>query len=145
MKLETRRSSYSSITRKFEKFTNMWKVNVVLCSAVSNSLWPHRLWATGLLCPWDYFPVKNTGVGCHFLLQGMFLTQGLNAYLLCLLLWQADSLPLNHLESLRNEIAHSQTTNESQKKPQKKIEKQFEINENNNTMYYNLRDAVKAV
>ena len=25
--------------------------------------------ATRLLCPWD-FPGKNTGVGCHFLLQG---------------------------------------------------------------------------
>ena len=33
------------------------------------SLWPARL-----LCPWD-FPGKNTGVGCHFLLQGVFLTQ----------------------------------------------------------------------
>ena len=30
-----------------------------------------------LLCPWD-FPDKNIGVGCHFLLQGMFLTQGSN-------------------------------------------------------------------
>ena len=27
-----------------------------------------------LLCPWDS-PDKNTGVGCHFLLQGIFLTQ----------------------------------------------------------------------
>ena len=26
------------------------------------------------LCPWN-FPSKNTGVGCHFLLQGIFLTQ----------------------------------------------------------------------
>ena len=34
-----------------------------------------------LLCPWDS-PGKNTGVGCHALLQGTFLTQGLN---LCLL------------------------------------------------------------
>ena len=33
-----------------------------------------------LLCPWDS-PGKNTGVGCHALLQGIFLTQGLN---LCL-------------------------------------------------------------
>ena len=31
-----------------------------------------------LLCPWN-FPGKNTGVGCHFLLQGIFLTQGPNA------------------------------------------------------------------
>ena len=30
-----------------------------------------------LLCPWDS-PGKNTGVGCHFLLQGIFLTQGSN-------------------------------------------------------------------
>ena len=32
--------------------------------------------------------------GCHFLLQGIFRTQGLNLYLLCLLHWQVDSLPL---------------------------------------------------
>ena len=31
------------------------------------------------------FSSKNTGVGCHALLQGIFLTQGLNSYLLCLL------------------------------------------------------------
>ena len=30
-----------------------------------------------LLCPWDS-PGKNTGVGCHFLLQGIFPTQGSN-------------------------------------------------------------------
>ena len=40
------------------------------------------------------FPRQDTGVGWHFLLQGIFLTQGLN---LCLLHWQGDSLPLNHL------------------------------------------------
>ena len=34
-----------------------------------------------LLCPWD-FPGKNTRVGCHFLLQGIFLTQGSNLGLL---------------------------------------------------------------
>ena len=45
------------------------------------------------------FPDKNSGVGCHFLLQGIFPTQGLNLHLLCLLLWQADSLPLSHLGS----------------------------------------------
>ena len=32
--------------------------------------------------------------GCHFLLQGIFLTQALNPHLLCLLHWQASSLPL---------------------------------------------------
>ena len=40
------------------------------------------------------FPGKNTGVGCHSLLQGIFPTQGLNPRLLDLLHWQAGSLPL---------------------------------------------------
>ena len=39
----------------------------------------------------------NTGVGCHFLLQGMFLTQGWKPRLLRLLHWQVDCLPLSHL------------------------------------------------
>ena len=38
-------------------------------------------------------PGKNTGVGYHALLQGIFPTQGLKPCLL-LLLWQAGSLPL---------------------------------------------------
>ena len=42
---------------------------------------------------------KNSGVGHCFLLQGIFPTQGLNPHLLCLLHWQADSLPLSHLGS----------------------------------------------
>ena len=33
-------------------------------------MWPHRRQATRLPCPWDS-PGKNTGVGCHFLLQCM--------------------------------------------------------------------------
>ena len=39
-------------------------------------------------------PGKNTGVGCHALLQGIFPAQGLNLSLLRLLHWQAGSLPL---------------------------------------------------
>ena len=39
-------------------------------------------------------PSKNTGVDCHALLQGVFLTQGSNPPILCLLHWQAGSLPL---------------------------------------------------
>ena len=38
-------------------------------------------------CPWD-FPGKNSEVVCHFLLQGIFLIQGLNLHLLY---WQAGS------------------------------------------------------
>ena len=55
-------------------------------SVVSDSLWPCGLEPTRLLCPWDS-PGKNTGVGCHALLQGLFLTQGLKLRLLCLLYW----------------------------------------------------------
>ena len=58
-----------------------------------------------ILCnPMDYSPPgssvhggspgKNTGVGCHALLQGIFPTQGLNPCLLCFLHCQMDSLPL---------------------------------------------------
>ena len=46
-------------------------------SVVSNSLRPNRLWPTRLLCPWDS-PGKNTGVGSHSLLQGIFPTQDSN-------------------------------------------------------------------
>ena len=48
------------------------------------------------LCPWDSSG-KNVGVGCHFLLQGIFPMQGLNLHLLHWL--QADSLPLSHQEN----------------------------------------------
>ena len=43
-----------------------------------------------LLGSWD-FPGKNTGVGCHFFLQGIFPTQGSTPSLLH---WQAGSLLL---------------------------------------------------
>ena len=80
------------------------KEDVFVCSVAQPCLillWP-------LLCPWT-FPGKNTGVGCDFFLQGIFLTQGLNLPLLCLLHWQADfftrffftALPLHHLGSSR--------------------------------------------
>ena len=50
-------------------------------SVMSNSVRPHGLQIARLLCPWDS-PGKKTGVGCHALLQGIFLTQESN---LCLL------------------------------------------------------------
>ena len=42
---------------------------------MSNSLQCHGLEPTRLLCPWNS-PGKDTGVGCHFSLQGIFPTQG---------------------------------------------------------------------
>ena len=49
----------------------------VSCSVMSDSLRPHELQHTRLLCPWNS-PGKNTGVGCHSFLQWVFLTQGSN-------------------------------------------------------------------
>ena len=62
------------------------------CAVMSDSLRPCGLQPVRLLCPWDS-PGKNPRVSCHFLLQRIFLTTGLNLHLLH---WQADSLPLNH-------------------------------------------------
>ena len=44
---------------------------------MSDSLRPHGLQPIRLLHPWD-FPGKSTGMDCHFLLQGIFPTQGMN-------------------------------------------------------------------
>ena len=65
----------------------------VLCSVLPDSLRPCGLKPARLLYPWN-FPDRNTGVGFHFLLQGIFPTQGLNPCLLRLLHQQADSLPI---------------------------------------------------
>ena len=55
------------------------------------TLWPVAGQAP---CLWDS-PGKNTGVGCHALLQGIFPTQELNlCLLLSLLHWEVGSLPL---------------------------------------------------
>ena len=70
------------------------------CGKQCSTLPPHGLQPTRPLCPWG-FPGKNTGVGCHFLLQGIFPAQGSNP---CLLRWQADSLPLSHQGSLHSPL-----------------------------------------
>ena len=45
------------------------------------------------------FPGKNTRVGFHFMLQGIFPTQGSN---LCFLFWQEDSSPLYHMTCIKS-------------------------------------------
>ena len=72
-------------------------------SVVPDSLRPHGLQPTRLLCPWDS-PGKNTGVGCRFLLQWIFPTQGSNPHLLCLLHWQTNFLPLGTWEPGKPQI-----------------------------------------
>ena len=76
----------------------MVQVTSVVCSAVSDSLPPHGLQPVRHLCPWAS-PGKNTGVGCHSLLQWIFPTQGLNPPVAPAL--AGGSLPLSHLGSPR--------------------------------------------
>ena len=75
--------------------TNIVHVCILILSVLSNSLQPHGLWPARLFYSWD-FSGKNTGVGCHFLLLGIFPTQGLNPHLLH---WQAYSLSLSHMKT----------------------------------------------
>ena len=57
------------------------KSESVSCSVMSNSLQHYGLQPARLPCSWDFLG-KSTGVGCHSLLQGISLTQGLNPCLL---------------------------------------------------------------
>ena len=50
---------------------------VCVSSVVSDSFATPWIVAHQVLCPWN-FPGKNTGMGFHFLLQGIFPAQGLN-------------------------------------------------------------------
>ena len=75
-------------------------------SVMFDSLQPQP---TRLLCPWNSLS-KNTGVGSHFFLQGIFPTEESNLHLLQ---QQADPLPLNHLG---NQLGlHSEKERESNK------------------------------
>ena len=65
----------------------------LVASVMSDFFRPYGLQPSRLLCPLDSLG-KNTGVSCHFLLQGIFPTQGSDAHLQCLLHWQVGSLPL---------------------------------------------------
>ena len=59
------------------------------CSVMSDFLHPMD-WGPPGSSVHGIFQARNTGVGCHFLLQGIFLIQGSNSSLLCLLHWQLD-------------------------------------------------------
>ena len=71
----------------------MWCIHTVKPRMYAHSLSLDWLFRNPMACS---PPGKNTKVGCHFLLQGIFPTQGSNSRLLH---WQADSLPLSHLGS----------------------------------------------
>ena len=73
------------------------RIQSIIQSKINNGTHCHGLQSTRLLCPWD-FPGKSTGVGCHFLLQGIFLTQGSTPGLLhC----RQTLYPLSHQGLLR--------------------------------------------
>ena len=55
--------------------------DILVSSASCSVMQPHGLQPARLLCPWDSSG-KNTGVGCHFLLKGIFPTWGSNPGLL---------------------------------------------------------------
>ena len=73
---------------------------VISRSVVSDSF--ATLWTVAHQAPPSTgFPGKNSGVGCHFFFQGIFLDQGSN---LCLPHWQVDSLPMSHQGSPSRDI-----------------------------------------
>ena len=78
-----------------------------VCSVVSDSATPWSV-TTRLLCPWDS-PGKNTGAGCHALLQGIFPTQGSKPRLLH---WQVGSLPLRLLHHLGSPVRVANNSNQ---------------------------------
>ena len=69
------------------------KCVIRVSSVASDSMRPHGPKPIRLFCQWN-FPKKNTGVGCHAILQGIFPTQGSNPSLLHLLYCWVGYLPL---------------------------------------------------
>ena len=78
----------STLAKRRKHHIILIPVYIRVCSVwwahCTSSLWPHGLQPTRLLCPWGS-PGKNTGVGRHALLQGIFPAQGLKLCLPCLL------------------------------------------------------------
>ena len=74
---------------------SMWLLGCSLCKRVAQLLCHVQLFATiAHQAPlFMDLPGKNTGMGCHFLFQEIFPTQGSNLRLLGLLHWKEDSLP----------------------------------------------------
>ena len=83
------------VSKHFALVSYCFSENVCMMSSlvVPDSVPPYGLQPIQLFCAWDS-PGKNTGVGCHALLQGIFPTHGMTLHLLHLLHWQVDSLPL---------------------------------------------------
>ena len=64
-----KKNDYCSMKPVYITIPSFFSLLLLLVAlVVSDSVWPHRQQPTRLLCPWDS-PGKNTGMGCHFLLQ----------------------------------------------------------------------------
>ena len=74
------------------------------------SLRLHGLWACQATLSTDFLG-RNTGVGCHFLLQEIFPTQGWIPCLMCFLHWQVDSLPSSNNTRESSTYEHHQMVN----------------------------------
>ena len=74
-------SLFYSIPRMLRQFLALDNYVCVSRSLVFDSLRPHRLLPTRLLFPWNSLG-RNTGMGCHSILQRIFPTQGSNPGLL---------------------------------------------------------------
>ena len=103
-------NTFSIFFKKFDPFSSFflkvykWTIcllngNIISCTLSCLTLWTP--WTVACQAPpsMDSPGQDFSGVCCHFLLQGIFLTQGSNQCLSHLLHWQADSLPLHHLGS----------------------------------------------
>ena len=103
---------YYTLGRLGRQYDVVWLLDhiVCVCTQLLSHVWPFVTpWTVACQAPLGpgKFPGKNTGADCHFLPQGIFLTQGSN---LCLPHWEADSLSLcllgRPLRSLLDQIAH---------------------------------------
>ena len=104
---------YSTFRKILARVMDISRVTSVLSDSATL-----RTAARQFLCPRDS-PGKNTGVGCHALLQGMLQTQAgteLMSHVSCLLHWQTDSLPLTPPGKPSGCITHNRIGIENHKK-----------------------------
>ena len=91
------------------------------------------------LCPWDSAD-KNTGVGCHALLQGILPTQGLNLCLFCLLHWQAG-----HRASMRARLVRNLPSMQETPVPFLDWEKSLGEGKGYSLPYYGLENSMDYI
>ena len=99
---ETRKSWEKSSAQRLQKNTALWTLGCwpmeTLFRLLANRTVEEKSELSLCQAPLSMgFSGENNGMGCYPLLQGIFLTQGLNPHLLHALHWQAGSLQLGQL------------------------------------------------